>query len=461
MNSNQNEQQSWKPDKYVRVLQNALEAYEKDHPHWQIEVLFSFIKRSLLGLRQQIADRNNNRVTWDSPFTEFQYPVQWDWSVKDVKAGKLVTGKFTKQNTRDPETARKTLAEIMVGHLNVLALQNFTNRVWLETRGDAYSVFLPPELGDELQATKHSRHRQELLEEFSHPFSIGAASIDFGTDELQNGKRISNRAARQLAKIDKLIAIRRIGVSGDINGHHIEMSLVFQIHPLTIDCEKQTAFHRITVGLFIPPEMAENDVVTTTPSDWSENDIETLWKEFLEEVDKIADQLIPKAESQDSTIYLVNVNVQLGIPLTSSRPEESNAAIKQIFEDLAQGRQIREFTVRPAESITAPASGINALIPAKQQKENGMPTVNPWRSGSFYLFAIVVIMAVLAVMGEMLNAWILPLLILGGVLLVTIIGAFQLRNDRNIEEKNFLTLMKLAFQKMPLLGKLLSKSKRE
>ena len=349
MNSNKNEQQSWQPDKHVRAFQAALEAYEKNHPNWHIEVLISLIKRSLFGLRQQIADHNNNKITWDSPFTEFQYPVEWDWSVEDIRASKLVTGKFTEQNTRDAETAQNTLSEIMVGHLNVLALQNFTNHVWLEKRGDAYSVFLPPRLGDELQTIKDKRQRQELLEEFSHPFSIGAASIDFGTDELQNGKRISKRATRQLAKIDKLIAIRRVGVSRDISGHHIEISLVFQIHPLTIDYAKQRAFHRITVGLFIPPEAIGNDFVTKTPSDWSQSDIETLWKELFKEVDNIADQLIPKVESQNSIIYSVNINAQLDIPLTSLSPEESNAAIKKVFEDLAQGRQIREISVKPVE----------------------------------------------------------------------------------------------------------------
>ena len=349
MNPKQNEQPSSQPDKYARKLQDALAAYENDHPHWQIEVLISLIKRSLFGLRQKIANPKNNSVTWDSPFSEFQYPVEWDWSVKDIKASKLVTGKFTDENTRDPETARNTLSEIMVGHLNLLALQNFTNHVWLEKRGGACSVFLPPELGEELQAITDKRQRQELLEEFSHPFSIGAASIDFGTDELQHGERISKRAARQLAKIDKLIAIRRVGVSCDINGRHIEMSLVFQIHPLTIDYEKQAAYHRLTVGLFMPPEVMGNEVITVTPADWPQNDVETLWKEFLKEVDRIADQLIPKAESQNSVIYSVNVNLQLDIPLASSSPAESNAAIKQLYEHVAQGRYVRGFNVQPAE----------------------------------------------------------------------------------------------------------------
>ena len=273
--------------------------------------------------------------------------------MEDIKVSKLATGKFTEQNTRDAETAQETLSHILVDHLNVLALQNFTNHVWLEKRGEAYSVFLPPQLGDELQTIKDKRLRQELLEEFAHPFSIGAASIDFGTDELQNGKRISKRAARQLAKIDKLIAIRQVGISRDISCHHIEISLVFQIHPLTIDYGKQRAFHRITVGLFIRPEWIGSDFVTKNPSDWSESDIKTLWKELLKEVDNIADQLIPKAESQNSIIYSVNVNARLDIPLTSLSPEESNAAIKKVFDDLAQGRQIREISVKPAESACA------------------------------------------------------------------------------------------------------------
>ncbi len=265
--------QNWTADKHIRAFQDVLEAYEKDHPNWRIEVLVSFIKRALFGLRQQIEDRNNKDVTWNSPFTEFQYPVQWDWSVKDVKLSQLITGKFTEQNTCDAKTAQKTLLEIMVGHLNTLALQGFTNHVWLEKRGDVYSVFLPPKLHFEPQAIKTKSQRQELLEEFSHPFSIGAASIDFGTAELQHGKRISKRAASQLAKINKLIA-KQIRFSCDINNHHMEMSLVFQVHPLTIDYEKQRAFHRITVGLFIPPKVIGNDIVTTTPSDWPLGDIE-------------------------------------------------------------------------------------------------------------------------------------------------------------------------------------------
>jgi hypothetical protein len=359
--------EKWNPDKYIEILQGALDAYENEHPHWKTEVLISFIRRGLTGLRQQIEDRTNDHVTWDSPFVDFQYPVEWDWNVRDVRLGKLLSGILTSQNTRDLDTARVTLSEMMVRHLNTLALQELTNGVWLEQKGKGYSVFLPPKLNDELRAARGERQRRELLQEFSHPFSIGAASIDFG--ELKGGQRISKQAARQLAEIDKLIAIRRIGFSGDINGRRIEMWLVFQIHPLTIDYERKKAFHLITVGLFTPPEVAGNDIITRTPSDWPHSDIESLWTEIFREVGKIADYLIPKRESQTSEILVVNARLE--IPLASSSPEERNAARKKIMDALSQGGLVKEISMTSPES-NAVSNSIRSL--AEHENAPATPT---------------------------------------------------------------------------------------
>lgn len=88
------------------------------------------------------------------------------------------------------------------------------------------------------------------------------------------------------------------------------------------------------------------------------------------------------------------------------------------------------------------------------------PKNNPWISGSFYLFSAVIMLSILATIGKLLNYWILPILILGGLLLITVIGAYQLRNDSKLEEKNFLSLMKLAFQQIPLLGKFLNQKNK-
>jgi len=77
---------------------------------------------------------------------------------------------------------------------------------------------------------------------------------------------------------------------------------------------------------------------------------------------------------------------------------------------------------------------------------------NPWVSGSFYLIASVTIIVVLAVISRFIDIWALPAVLIAGLLLVTIIGALQLRNDEALKDETFLTLMVEALKRLPLLG---------
>jgi hypothetical protein len=81
-------------------------------------------------------------------------------------------------------------------------------------------------------------------------------------------------------------------------------------------------------------------------------------------------------------------------------------------------------------------------------------SMSAWVNGSFYLVAVVSLIALLLIAGKMLSVWVLPVIIVGGLLLVTVVGALQLRQDSNLSQQNFLKLMTLAFQQLPLLGKL-------
>ncbi len=172
---NSNNPSAWNPDKFVKLFQSKLETYEKEHPHWQIEVLVSLIGRGLLGLKQHIEDPNKAGITWDNPFVELLYPVDWDWNTPrdgDIVSNKLVSGKFTQQNTADAETTQKTIGEIMVRHLNTLALQNLTNHVWLERHEGQSNLtpILPAKFCEELDAIKNKRERQEALDQLRSPF---------------------------------------------------------------------------------------------------------------------------------------------------------------------------------------------------------------------------------------------------------------------------------------------------
>ena len=58
-------------DKYFQSFQRASENYERNHPHWRIEVLVSLIKWGLTSLKHYIEDARDSEISWDAPFVAF------------------------------------------------------------------------------------------------------------------------------------------------------------------------------------------------------------------------------------------------------------------------------------------------------------------------------------------------------------------------------------------------------
>ena len=86
-------------------------------------------------------------------------------------------------------------------------------------------------------------------------------------------------------------------------------------------------------------------------------------------------------------------------------------------------------------------------------KEKKIMKNNPWSSGLFYLVLAVVIIAGLATLTNFIEWYILPFILIGGVLLIGIVGALQLKNDNQISEESFLKLMIETYKRLPLLKK--------
>src|SRR5258708_7459273 len=76
---------------------------------------------------------------------------------------------------------------------------------------------------------------------------------------------------------------------------------------------------------------------------------------------------------------------------------------------------------------------------------------NPWVSGSFYLIVFIVIIAAFAVVGKVLPSYVLPIILIGAILALSVIGALQMRQDEKLSEENFLKLMTLSFKYLPWL----------
>jgi hypothetical protein len=86
--------------------------------------------------------------------------------------------------------------------------------------------------------------------------------------------------------------------------------------------------------------------------------------------------------------------------------------------------------------------------PSPNQDSRGR---NPWISGSFYLAVAMVMMIVVAVIGKIVPIYVLAIVVIAGLLMVILVGGFQLRQDDRFSEANFLTLMQETLKRLPLI----------
>ncbi len=83
------------------------------------------------------------------------------------------------------------------------------------------------------------------------------------------------------------------------------------------------------------------------------------------------------------------------------------------------------------------------------------PKDNPWISGSFYLVAALTFMVAYSVISKNLEWQAVPIVIIGGLLTVIVIGLFQLRQDDKLKDESFTDLLKETIKQIPLISKLI------
>jgi GTPase SAR1 family protein len=84
---------------------------------------------------------------------------------------------------------------------------------------------------------------------------------------------------------------------------------------------------------------------------------------------------------------------------------------------------------------------------------------NPWASGSFYVFTFVVVVATILIAIVVLNTYgvswtagaVIPVVLIGGLLGIGVIGANQLKNDERLSDESYVKLMIESYKRLPLL----------
>jgi internalin A len=81
---------------------------------------------------------------------------------------------------------------------------------------------------------------------------------------------------------------------------------------------------------------------------------------------------------------------------------------------------------------------INQGGAAREENPKAIKVKSGWANGSFYLFVFVVVVAGIGFLGQELSFPAFCVVVIGGVLLVLIIGALQLKQDKRLQEETFL-----------------------
>lgn len=92
-----------------------------------------------------------------------------------------------------------------------------------------------------------------------------------------------------------------------------------------------------------------------------------------------------------------------------------------------------------------------SLMETVSDNPNATAQNTPWISGSFYLAAMVILVVLFLIVAKSVSLSVLPIVIVGSLISVSLIGAFQLRQDNSLSEKNFLSLMFLTFRQLPFI----------
>ena len=138
--------------------------------------------------------------------------------------------------------------------------------------------------------------------------------------------------------------------------------------------------------------------------------------------------MLPCLWIEDSAYHFV-------LPLPNSHDE-----IKQLVRILSD-----------EASVASSAQDLQKRMVSAMPKAPPTRAPNPWISGSFYLFALLAVLATLLTAARILPVPVLPVVIIGGILGVMVVGAFQLKNDDRLKDEPFVRLMVLTLQSLPLL----------
>jgi internalin A len=112
---------------------------------------------------------------------------------------------------------------------------------------------------------------------------------------------------------------------------------------------------------------------------------------------------------------------------------------------------IDKVVIQQIVNSSLPTQQINNGVEPMANESHKPPTKSAWHNGLFYLLVFVVVIGLVWWVANSVSFYVFPIVVIAGVLFLPIISAFQLRQDEQLSEKSFLSLLKTIIKQLPLL----------
>lgn len=280
----------------------SLDALEDSRPGWWQEAFRHLLYEGLCNLRDYLQNPDEGG-TWDEPFVELQYPLQWNFNGPEEGRPVFVHVSIDEaEAAQQDDAARKELVQRLAREVaevpRLRVLQDLTNHAGFIRYEDGTTCPLFPagpgqekDLRAQLEALS-PEDRQAELDRLLRPFCIGprkwwsrptiedlretiaeaggdpdtAASLsEADLDELD--EMLWDEAAEESDEPGLVISLER-------GGRPLTVTVTAAIHPFIVDEAERRAYFPMVVGLIFAGEAGD-------PADWSEEDREAFWDLLL------------------------------------------------------------------------------------------------------------------------------------------------------------------------------------
>lgn len=261
-----------------KALPVYLENVTSGNETWMLEGLIDRFREGFERLREEL-ETPGREITWKDPFLELRFPVfihptdgptpdPDTFTVSEADVSDEAWERFRK-GSEDPSRGGPLFRKLFFGvenlgqnALELIAYRTLTGGTALLKQGEDYTPVLVKDPAEQLPESPEERQAavDAILEERCRPFVLSAPG---GEPSLS--------------------------LTGERDGEPFSCSLVAELHPLTLDADKEEAFYPLLAGLVFEGE---------SPATWSQEDRDTLWKTVQEALDELASRIKTSTTSE-------------------------------------------------------------------------------------------------------------------------------------------------------------------